>query len=348
MFVLNEFEVNSCLTWKSYYIYKIQCCHYAQMLVYFDLCMQVCKHLFAFSPVYAHDTPTRLPFLELILGMAIKVGRGARFFMRLAFVLSVWLVFIPFTTFWIWRFTFVRSFAEAQRLFLSRSGFRFLLTDCLHGFLLSAGIIFIFLGATSLREYFHHQRALNPRHNGGQQGNLHGGAQRIRVGRLGGQHILEDRGQLAPEGVDDNDVDANIPRGLAIGAGHILRQNAENVAARLEIQAARLEAHVEQIFDAVEEADAAEDVPFDELVGMQGSIFRLLENAITVCKNPLVEVFHLFIYEQRNCNMPCIRVAFRVCFTPARTICLNVCFKRYNIKQSRARATQETIVQSNF
>jgi E3 ubiquitin-protein ligase MARCH6 len=72
------------------------------------------------------------------------------------------------------------------------------------------------------------------------------------------------------------------PQGLAAGAGQLLRRNAENVAAQLERQAARLEAHVEQMFDAVEDADGAEDVPFDELVGMQGPVFHLLENAITV------------------------------------------------------------------
>jgi hypothetical protein len=36
------------------------------------------------------------------------------------------------------------------------------------------------------------------------------------------------------------------------------------------------------MFDAVEDADGAEDVPFDELVAMQGPVFRLLENAIMV------------------------------------------------------------------
>ncbi|WOL05288.1 hypothetical protein Cni_G14015 [Canna indica] len=58
-------------------------------------------------------------------------------------------------------------------------------------------------------------------------------------------------------------------------------QNAENVAARLEMQAAHLEAHVEQMFDGLDDADGAEDVPFDELVGMQGPVFHLVENAIT-------------------------------------------------------------------
>jgi len=54
----------------------------------------------------------------------------------------------------------VRSLVEAKHLFFSRWTFGLLLTDCLHGFLLSAGIVFIFLGVTSLREYFRHLREI--------------------------------------------------------------------------------------------------------------------------------------------------------------------------------------------
>ncbi|KAF9611832.1 hypothetical protein IFM89_035817, partial [Coptis chinensis] len=67
-----------------------------------------------------------------------------------------------------------------------------------------------------------------------------------------------------------------------VGAGEMIRRNAENVAARLEMQAARLEAQVEQMFDGLDDVDGAEDVPFDELVGMQGPVFHLVENAFTV------------------------------------------------------------------
>ncbi|KAF9618604.1 hypothetical protein IFM89_002299, partial [Coptis chinensis] len=67
-----------------------------------------------------------------------------------------------------------------------------------------------------------------------------------------------------------------------VGAGEMIRRNAENVTARLEMQAARLEAQVEQMFDGLDDVDGAEDVPFDELVGMQGPVFHLVENAFTV------------------------------------------------------------------
>ncbi|KAG9451724.1 hypothetical protein H6P81_004628 [Aristolochia fimbriata] len=234
---------------------------------------EVCKYAFSFSPVYAENAPTRLPFQEFVVGMAMKACHVLQFFVRLAFVLSVWLLIIPFITFWIWRLAFVRSFGEAQSLFLSHFSVTMVLTDCLHGFLLSASIVFIFLGATSLRDYFRNLREL-----GGQDGERDDDGQ----DRQGGRMVR--RAQGPPNRVpaaDANAEDAAGGQGIA-GAGQLIRRNAENVAARLEMQAARLEAHVEQMFDGLDDADGAEDVPFDELVGMQGPVFHLIENAITV------------------------------------------------------------------
>ncbi|XP_068634570.1 probable E3 ubiquitin ligase SUD1 [Aristolochia californica] len=234
---------------------------------------EVCKHAFSFSPVYAENAPARLPFQEFVVGMGMKTCHVLQFFVRLAFVLSVWLLIIPFITFWIWRLAFVRSFGEAQSLFLSHFSVTMVLTDCLHGFLLSASIVFIFLGATSLRDYFRNLREL-----GGQDGERDDDGQ----DRQGGRMVR--RAQGPPNRVlaaDANGEDAAGGQGIA-GAGQLIRRNAENVAARLEMQAARLEAHVEQMFDGLDDADGAEDVPFDELVGMQGPVFHLIENAITV------------------------------------------------------------------
>uniref|UniRef100_A0A5B6Z9F5 RING-type E3 ubiquitin transferase n=1 Tax=Davidia involucrata TaxID=16924 RepID=A0A5B6Z9F5_DAVIN len=239
---------------------------------------EVCKHAFSFSPVYAENAPARLPFQEFVVGMAMKACHVLQFFLRLSFVLSVWLLIIPFITFWIWRLTFVRSFGEAQKLFLSHISTTVLLTDCLHGFLLSASIVFIFLGATSLRDYFRHLREL-----GGQDPDREDEGD-----RNGARAARQPPGQANRNiAADGNGEDAGGAQGVA-GAGQIIRRNAENVAARWEMQAARLEAHVEQMFDGLDDADGAEDVPFDELVGMQGPVFHLVENAFTVLASNMI------------------------------------------------------------
>ncbi|XP_057466326.1 probable E3 ubiquitin ligase SUD1 isoform X2 [Actinidia eriantha] len=239
---------------------------------------EVCKHAFSFSPVYAENAPVRLPFQEFVVGMAMKACHVLQFFLRLSFVLFVWLLIIPFITFWIWRLAFVRSFGEAQRLFWSHASGTFFLTDCLHGFLLSASIVFIFLGATSLRDYFRHLREI-----GGQDADREDEADRNGA-RAARRPPAQANRNFAGDG---NGEDAGGAQGIA-GAGQIIRRNAENVAARWEMQAARLEAQVEQMFDGLEDVDAGEDVPFDELVGMQGPVFHLVENAFTVLASNMI------------------------------------------------------------
>lgn len=239
---------------------------------------EVCKHAFAFSPVYAADAPSRLPIREFVVGMAMKACYILQFFMRLSFVLSVWLLIIPFITFWIWRIAFVRSFGEAHRLFMSHISTTVILTDCLHGFLLSASIVFIFLGATSLRDYFRHLREVGAQDADREEDGERNGARAAR----------RPPGQANRNLVGDANVeDAGGAQGN-VGAGGMIRRNAENVAARWEMQAARLEAHVEQMFDGLDDADGAEDVPFDELVGMQGPVFHLVENAFTVLASNMI------------------------------------------------------------
>ena len=121
--------------------------------------LQVCKHAFSFSPVYAENAPARLPFQEFVVGMAMKACHVLQFFLRLSFVLSVWLLIIPFITFWIWRLAFVRSLGEAQRLFLSHLSTAVILTDCLHGFLLSASDNYSAFSGRTIRQSHHGRRA---------------------------------------------------------------------------------------------------------------------------------------------------------------------------------------------
>lgn len=174
----------------------------------------------------------------------------------------------------------MRSFGEAQRLFLSHISTTVILTDCLHGFLLSASIVFIFLGATSLRDYFRHLRELGGQDEREDEGERNG----VRAAR---RPAGQGNRNLAGEGNVEDAGDQGA------GVGQVNRRNPENVLARLDIQAARLEAQVEQMFDGLDDADGAEDVPFDELVGMQGPVFHLVENAFTVSLNvsPPVDLF---------------------------------------------------------
>ncbi|CAA7019945.1 unnamed protein product [Microthlaspi erraticum] len=201
---------------------------------------EVCKHPFSSSPVYAENAPTILPFHEFVLGTVKKARRcrTLRLFPRLCFRLSVTLLSVHFVTFWIWRFAFVRSFGEAQRLFVSHISTTAILTDCLLGSLLSACRLLIFKGATSLRDYLR---------------------------ELGGQEEREDEGERngvraarRPPGEGNGEVAGD--QGAAVGGAQ--------------------DRHV----------------PFYQLVGIPGPVFRFVKKVFTtVARNVLFVGVVIFV-----------------------------------------------------
>ncbi|CAA7029355.1 unnamed protein product [Microthlaspi erraticum] len=228
-----KFVHQNCLfQWLTYSSNARQC----EVSLLFLLIISVCKHPFSLSPVYAENAPARLPLHEFVVGVAIKARRSRtlHFSLRLSFALSVWLPAIPFITFWIWRLAFVRSFGEAQRLFLRHISTTAILTDCFHGVLLSACLICIFMGATSLLDHF---------------------TDLLELGRQEEREDEEERNGVpaarrpAAEGNGGDGGD----QGAAVGG-----------------------------LDDANGADDIDDIPFYELVGMQGPVFRLIENAFTI------------------------------------------------------------------
>ena len=116
--------------------------------------LQVCKHEFSFAPVYAKNAPVRLSPQEFVIGLTAKVFRLFRSLQHFVYLLFVWLLVIPFVTHWIWEFAFFKGFSEVKSLFISRLSVTTIFADCLHGFLLSLGVAYIFLGITFIRVTF--------------------------------------------------------------------------------------------------------------------------------------------------------------------------------------------------
>lgn len=113
--------------------------------------MQVCKHAFSFAPIYAENAPARLPPQEFALGIAVKVFRLLGLLKRFAYLCFVWLLVVPFITHWLWELSFIRSFGQVPSVFLSHLTGSVIFADCVHGFVLSLGIAYIFLGVTSIK-----------------------------------------------------------------------------------------------------------------------------------------------------------------------------------------------------
>jgi hypothetical protein len=143
--------------------------------------------------VYRANTPSRLPPHELLLGLVLRSARLARYCARVRaprgaaarlalgsraapapappparrapprrsrapprqalLVLAVWLGAVPLATCWLWRLVFVPSMRAGADALLARAAPLLLLTDCVYGSCLSAGIIFTILAVSSLREH---------------------------------------------------------------------------------------------------------------------------------------------------------------------------------------------------
>ncbi len=134
---------------------------------------------FAYHPVYLPGTPSRLPAHELLLGLSRRFSRFCRFCLRVRcvaalgsprlprpasayahahpaqtlLVLCVWMGAVPLATCWLWRLVFAPSLSAGSAMILRRCSPLLLLTDCLYGSVLSAGIVFTILAVSSLRDH---------------------------------------------------------------------------------------------------------------------------------------------------------------------------------------------------
>lgn len=116
---------------------------------------ELCNHSFRFEPVYQPNTPSALPTKEFVVGVLALTKRTLKTAARIILVFSVWLFFLPVGTCWTWYALFINSPSQLPAL-LALRGLYGVITDAFYGLLLSTGIVFVFLGVSSLREYVRH------------------------------------------------------------------------------------------------------------------------------------------------------------------------------------------------
>lgn len=116
---------------------------------------ELCHHPFRFEPMYQPNTPQALPTDELLLGVLVRAQTSVLTIARVSLVLIVWLFLLPLGTCWTWYALFIKSLSQFPSLIVGR-GISGVITDAFYGCLLSAGIVFVFLGVSSLREYIRH------------------------------------------------------------------------------------------------------------------------------------------------------------------------------------------------
>ena len=116
---------------------------------------ELCNHSFRFEPLYQPNTPSALPTIEFLIGTLVLARKTLKTAARIALVFTVWLFCLPVGTCWTWYALFINSPSQLPALIASR-GPAGVATDAFYGFLLSAGIVFVFLGVSTLRVFIHH------------------------------------------------------------------------------------------------------------------------------------------------------------------------------------------------
>ncbi|KAK9904177.1 hypothetical protein WJX75_006045 [Coccomyxa subellipsoidea] len=102
---------------------------------------ELCQHPFSFTKLYASDAPSKLPLREFLWGLVVKGSRSLRFGIRVLIVCVTWLCIAPTLTCWLWRISFMRSFAQGAATIAQRFEPVLVLADCIQGLVISCCLI---------------------------------------------------------------------------------------------------------------------------------------------------------------------------------------------------------------
>uniref|UniRef100_A0A3P8X5A6 E3 ubiquitin-protein ligase MARCHF6 n=1 Tax=Cynoglossus semilaevis TaxID=244447 RepID=A0A3P8X5A6_CYNSE len=117
---------------------------------------ELCKHRFAFTPIYSPDMPTRLPFQDIFSGLVTSIGTAIRYWFHYTLVAFAWLGVVPLTACRIYKCLFTGSVSTLLTLPLDMLSTQNLLADCLHGCFVVTCTLCAFISLVWLREQIVH------------------------------------------------------------------------------------------------------------------------------------------------------------------------------------------------
>ncbi|XP_076112948.1 E3 ubiquitin-protein ligase MARCHF6-like [Mytilus galloprovincialis] len=228
---------------------------------------ELCKHRYAFTPIYSPDMPKRLPVKDIFGGLLKSIGRAVRYWLHYTLVAFAWLGVVPLTACRIYRCLFTGSVSSLLTLPLDMLSTENIASDCFYGCFVVTCTLCAFISLVWLREQILHgggpewleqdDQGQNPQRNfldAGMVNNL--------VGGFGGgapraapANQNEDNNQQAPAGeVNEEEVEDD---GIEGG-------NNGNNAAQDEIN-----------WNPIEWDRAAEELTWERLLGLDGSLVFL-------------------------------------------------------------------------
>uniref|UniRef100_A0A3B3U2W5 E3 ubiquitin-protein ligase MARCHF6 n=1 Tax=Poecilia latipinna TaxID=48699 RepID=A0A3B3U2W5_9TELE len=117
---------------------------------------ELCKHRFAFTPIYSPDMPSRLPIQDIFAGLVTSIGTAIRYWFHYTLVAFAWLGVVPLTACRIYKCLFTGSVSSLLTLPLDMLSTQNLLADCLQGCFVVTCTLCAFISLVWLREQIVH------------------------------------------------------------------------------------------------------------------------------------------------------------------------------------------------
>ncbi|XP_070603170.1 E3 ubiquitin-protein ligase MARCHF6 isoform X1 [Erythrolamprus reginae] len=236
---------------------------------------ELCKHRFAFTPIYSPDMPSRLPIQDIFAGLVTSIGTAIRYWFHYTLVAFAWLGVVPLTACRIYKCLFTGSVSSLLTLPLDMLSTENLLADCLQGCFVVTCTLCAFISLVWLREQIvhggapqwldqNHQQAIN---GVGQQNEAQG------VGNAGAENAVLDQPVDQPA---ENVVVGENPEILEEQADEEEEDNEDEEDVVVEDAAdANNGGQDDMNWNALEWDRAAEELTWERMLGLDGSLVFL-------------------------------------------------------------------------
>ncbi|CAJ0962113.1 unnamed protein product [Ranitomeya imitator] len=230
---------------------------------------ELCKHRFAFTPIYSPDMPSRLPIQDICTGLVTSIGTAIRYWFHYTLVAFAWLGVVPLTACRIYKCLFTGSVSSLLTLPLDMLSTENLLADCLQGVFVVTCTLCAFISLVWLREQIVHggaplwleQNFPQPQ-NGAAQQNEAQGAGNVVVENAAMDHpaippvenvVVGENPDQAEDEEEDNEDDAVLEDAADVNNG----------------------AQDDMNWNALEWDRAAEELTWERMLGLDGSLVFL-------------------------------------------------------------------------
>ncbi|XP_073541250.1 E3 ubiquitin-protein ligase MARCHF6 [Phyllobates terribilis] len=230
---------------------------------------ELCKHRFAFTPIYSPDMPSRLPIQDICTGLVTSIGTAIRYWFHYTLVAFAWLGVVPLTACRIYKCLFTGSVSSLLTLPLDMLSTENLLADCLQGVFVVTCTLCAFISLVWLREQIVHggaplwleQNFPQPQNGAGQQNEAQG-AGNVVVENVAADHpaippvenvVVGENPDQAEDEEEDNEDDAVLEDAADVNNG----------------------AQDDMNWNALEWDRAAEELTWERMLGLDGSLVFL-------------------------------------------------------------------------